>query len=98
MFTANGDIQEKSPTVLEVETVGHAFLFLGVLKKIISDPPATASLRWLLIYRIPQQKYTWCFVNFESRHHETELCKDALQSIRLIAFNKMAIFVSTVVI
>jgi len=67
------------------------------LKKVISDPPATASLRWLLLYIILQQKHTWCFVNIESLHHETKLCKDALQSIRLVTFTKMVIFVSAVV-
>ena len=77
--------------------MGQAFLFVEVLKKVIPDPPVTASLRWLLIYRIPQQKYTWCLVNFESLHHETELCKDTLQSIRLIAFNNTPVFVSAVV-
>ncbi len=69
---------KKKPHSQEVETVGQAFLFFQeVLKKILSDPPATASLRWLLIYRILQEKYTWCSVNFESTLHETELCKDA---------------------
>ena len=55
------------------------FYFQEVLKKIISDPPATASLRWLLIYRIDQQKYTWRFVSFESIPHETKLCEGAVQ-------------------
>ena len=36
--TANRDLQEKSPTVLEEETVGQTFLFLGGFEEEVLRP------------------------------------------------------------
>ena len=75
---------------------GNGFL-KEVISKVVVDPPATTSLRWSLVYRIPQRKYTWCLVKAESTSHENELCNDALPGVRLIAINKTLVFVSAVV-
>ena len=58
-----------------------------VISKVVVDPPATTSLRWSSVYRILQRKYTWCRVKFESTLHETELCKDVIKMLLLIAFS-----------
>jgi hypothetical protein len=47
------------------------------LKKVLSDPPATASLRWLLIYLFLQEKYTCDPVKCTSKYVENKLCKCA---------------------
>ena len=57
-----------------------------VISKVVVDPPATTSLRWSSVYRILQREYTWCRVKFESTLHETELCKDVIKMLLLIAF------------
>lgn len=56
---------------------------LGVLKKFVLDPPATASLRWLLIYRIFQKKYTCEFAKKKSNHNKNEMCKSTLSGISI---------------
>ena len=67
------------------------------MKKVISDPPATASLRWLLIYRILQQKDTWCLVKVDSTSRENELCNDTLPEEMQAAINNMHVILLFVV-
>jgi hypothetical protein len=57
-------IYKKIPHSQEGRLWGKGFYFQEVLKKIISGLPATASLRWLLIYPATQENQTWTFVKY----------------------------------
>jgi hypothetical protein len=84
-------MRRKKAPKLRRESHGAKF-FSEVLKKTVFGPPATAdlwfisrlpattTLRWLLKYRVFQEKYTWGFVKNVPLFHGIQLCKNTCWS------------------